>query len=113
MRNGNKKLKKTSAEMVSAGKALGGTVSALLIGEGSSAAGAELGKYGADVIYANDTADYNADVVAAAVAQLMKDKGFTVLLAPHTSIGKELGIRVGAILDCGVIYETGHAAKRR
>ena len=97
-------LKKTSFEMVSIGKGIG-SVSAVLIGGGATGAGAELGKYGADAVYANDTTDFVPEAISAAIAGLVKDKGFDILIFPHTGRGKEISARVGTLLDAGVVSE--------
>jgi len=99
------KLKKVSTEMVSAAKTLGGTVSAVLVGEGATAAAAELGKYGAEAIYTNDTKDYIPTSIAKAIADLIKEKSIDILLLPHSGSGKDIAPRVGALLDAGVISE--------
>ena len=51
---GDGALKKTSYEMVSTAKALGGDVSAVLIGKGATGYAPELAKYGAETIYVKD-----------------------------------------------------------
>ena len=98
-------LKKTAAEMVSTGKALGGSVSAILIGDGASSAGPELAKYGAETIFACDTKDYVSESYSAAIADVVKNKGFDIVLFAHTGRGKDLSVRTAALLDAGVISE--------
>ena len=98
-------LKKASKEAVSAGKKLGGTVSAVLIGNGASSAAAELGKYGAEKIFAADVNEYNGESYSKAIAALIKDKGFDTVLVPHSWIGRDLSARVGALLDASVVSD--------
>ncbi|RME88495.1 MAG: electron transfer flavoprotein subunit alpha/FixB family protein [Candidatus Hydrogenedentota bacterium] len=98
-------LKKASKEAVSTAKKIFGSASAVLIGEGASSVAAELGKYGADTIYAGDVNEYNGEAYAKAIAQLVKDKGFDVILIPHSWVGRDISARLGALLDAAVISD--------
>ena len=99
------KIKKASFEVVATGKRLGESVSAVLIGEGANAQAAELGKYGADVIYVNDQSEFIPLSFSKAIASLIQEKGFDIILLPHTIAGKEIGARLSALLDAGMVSE--------
>lgn len=98
-------LKKASREAASTAKKLGGNVSAVIIGDGASKAAPELGKYGADTIYAGDVSEYNGESYAKAIAGLVKDKGFDLILVPHSWVGRDISARLGALLDAAVISD--------
>ena len=99
------KLKKASLEVVSTGKTLGGAVSAVLIGDRASENAAELGKYGADTIYTSDQQEFIPLSFSKAIASLVKDKKIEIILLPHTLAGKEVGARLSALLDAGMVSE--------
>lgn len=98
-------LKKASREMVSTGKKLAGSVSAVLIGQGASGLAAELAKHGADTIYTADVDNYSGEAYAKAIAALVKDKGFDVILIPHSWTGRDISARLGALLDAAVVSD--------
>lgn len=99
------KLKKASFEVAATGKKLGGSVSAVLIGEGAKVQAPELGKYGADVVYASDQSEFIPLSFSKAIASLVKEKNFDIILLPHTVAGKEIGARLSALLDAGMVSE--------
>ena len=99
------KLKKASFEIISCGKSLGGSVSAVLIGDGAKDKAPELAKYGADTIHVNEEKEFLPLAFAQSIASLVKEKGFEIILLPHTTPGKELAGRLGALLDAGQISE--------
>lgn len=101
----NGKMRKSSKEMVSVAKKLSGSASAVLIGEGASESAKELAAVGADTVYASDIKEYSGQAYAEAIAALIKDKGFDVVLIPHGNTGRELSARLGAILDTGVVSD--------
>jgi electron transfer flavoprotein alpha subunit len=81
----------------------GGNVEALVVGgPGSEAVADDVGKYGVskvrlltDKVFSN----YLAVASAPAIAELMKEKGFSYALAPASTFGKDLMPRVAGILD--------------
>ena len=99
------KLKKTSFELVSVGKKLDGNVSAVLIGESASEQASQLKKYGADTIYTSEHSTFIPLSFAKAIASLIKEKKIDVVLLAHTFSGKEIGARLSALLDAGMISE--------
>lgn len=101
----NGKMRKSSKEVVSVAKKLSGSASAVLIGEGASESAKELAAFGADTVYASDTKEYSGQAYAEAIAAIIKDKGFDVVLIPHGNTGRELSARLGAILDTGVVSD--------
>jgi electron transfer flavoprotein alpha subunit len=100
-------LRKPSAEALSEGRRLadasGKKLGALFAG--SSCAGAtEAAKYGADLILIAEApalASYSSDAYAAVLADAVKAKGATVLLAAATAEGKDVIPRTAARLGAG------------
>ncbi len=99
------KLKKASFEVVSLGKKLGDHVSAVLIGESASEKASQLGQYGAETIYTSDQNEFIPLPFAKAIASLVKEKNIDVIFLPHTFSGKEVGARLSALLDAGMVSE--------
>ena len=99
------KLKKASFEIISCGKSLGGNISAVLIAEGAKAKAKELAEYGADTIYVSEEKEFLPLAFAQAIASLVKEKRFDVVLLSHTISGKEIAGRLAALLDSGQISE--------
>jgi len=92
--------KRASLETLSAAKATGGDVTAVVTGPGAGDAAAGLGAYGASKVVELTGADaWSADGAAADVAQVVRDAGATVCLAAADSTGKDLMPRVAALLD--------------
>jgi electron transfer flavoprotein alpha subunit len=99
------KVKKSSAELLSAAKKAGATVMALALGPGSKNLSAEAGGWGATTLLACDDAglkNYNPEAFAAALTQAIKEKQPEIVLASATATGKDLLPRVGASVGCGV-----------
>jgi len=100
-------LRKPSQEALSEARRLadagGLTVGALFVG--ASCAGADqAAQYGADTILtveAPSLAAYSSDGYAQAIADAVKAKGATVLLAAATSVGKDVAPRAAARLGAG------------
>ncbi len=106
------KIKKTSFELLSEAKKLsgnlGGTVKALLIGDGVSAVAAETGTYGATEAYVAEHAEYknyNSERFTSIVEEAAKKSGAVILLATASSVGKDLFPRVAARLNVGMISD--------
>jgi electron transfer flavoprotein alpha subunit len=100
-------LRKPSAEALSEGRRLadaaGKKVGALFVGL-SSAGAADAAKYGADVILTAEgptLASYSSDAFATVIADAVKAKGATVLLAAATAVGKDVAPRAAARLGAG------------
>jgi electron transfer flavoprotein alpha subunit len=98
-------LKKASRETTSVAKRLGGSVSAVLIGSGAAAGAPELAKHGADTVYVGEIATYNGEAYAKAIADLVKAKGFDIVILPHSWIGRDISPRIATLLNTGVISD--------
>jgi electron transfer flavoprotein alpha subunit len=100
-------LRKPSAEALSEGRRLADAAGQQLgaLFAGASCAGAtEAAKYGADLILTAESAtlaSYSSDAFAQVVADAVKAKGATVLLAAATSVGKDVAPRAAARLGAG------------
>lgn len=105
----NGELKKISKEITSAGRkiadALGGKVTALLIGSGVEKFAGDLGAVGADSIVTVNAGDFNAETWANLVAGVIKDKNPSVVLVPHTSQGKDYSPRVAVKVGAGIVAD--------
>lgn len=105
------KIRKSSLEALSEarrlGDAAGKQVGALFVGD-SLAGAEEAAAYGADVVIKVEGASlaaYSSDGFAAAIADAVKAKGASVLLAAATSTGKDVAPRVAARLGAGYASE--------
>jgi electron transfer flavoprotein alpha subunit len=87
-----------------AAKAHGGEVIALLVGQGTTAAGPAAAKFAGKVITVDDAGlnHYLAETFAPVVAKIAKENGATVISATATAMGKDLIPRVAALVDAGV-----------
>ena len=101
------KVRKPSLEALSEGRRLadasGKKLGALFVGA-SAAGSAEAAQYGADAILtceAASLASYSSDAFAAVIADAVKAKGATVLLASASAMGKDVLPRVAARLQAG------------
>ncbi len=101
------KLRKSSAEALSAGRRLadasGKQLGALFVGASVAGSG-DAAKYGADAILtceAAPLASYSSDAFAMAIADAVKAKGATVLLGAATAMGKDALPRAAARLGAG------------
>ena len=101
------KIRKPSLEALSEARRLadggGLTVGALFVGA-SCAGAAQAAEFGADSILtveAPNLAAYSSDGYAQAIADAVKAKGATVLLAAATSAGKDVAPRAAARLNAG------------
>ncbi len=100
-------IRKPSAEALSEGRRLadaaGKQLGALFAGA-SCAGAADAAKYGADLILTAEgatLASYSSDAYAQVVADAVKAKGATVLLAAATAVGKDVAPRAAARLGAG------------
>jgi electron transfer flavoprotein alpha subunit len=101
------KIRKPSLEALSEGRRLadvsGKSLGALFVGA-STAGAEEAAQFGADTILkveAPSLAAYSSDGYARAIADAVKAKGATVLLAAATSAGRDVAPRVAARLGAG------------
>lgn len=102
-------IKKAAYEITSKAKAMGGEVSAVIVGSGVAALAPNLAKYGADKIYVVDSADlkdYVTEAYVQAVAQVVGAVKPAVILIAASAQGKDLTpalaarLGVGSISDC-------------
>ena len=106
-------IKKVSWQMLSEARrivdAAGGEVWAVHLHGADCDAAAEAGKYGAHKIFtATDAAfaDYNCETWTEALAQFVKAQQPDLLLLGSTAMGKELGPRLAARLDCACLSDS-------
>lgn len=100
--------KKSAFEAVTYGKkvadALGTTCVALVLGTANEAG--ELGRYGASRVLHIADASFNhfdSQVCAAAIAEVAKQNGATVVILSHSSTGKSIAGRLSVRLDAGLV----------
>eukprot|EP00741_Cyanophora_paradoxa_P002379 tig00000076_g2304.t1 len=105
----NKALKPSTLNTISAAKALGGEVAVLVAGSGcKSVADAAAKVEGVSKVFAADSpvlAHGLAELVTPLVAKFQGAQGFTHILAPATTFGKNLVPRIAAKLDVSPIAE--------
>jgi electron transfer flavoprotein alpha subunit len=103
----NKTIKGATLNTVAAAAKIGGDIHVLVVGSGSGAAAEAAGKIAgvSKVLHADAAhlADFLAENVAAVVVGVAK--GYTHILAPATSNGKNVTPRVAALLDVQQISE--------
>jgi electron transfer flavoprotein alpha subunit len=102
------KFAKTTLVAIAAGKAAGGECYAAVLGKGIDDLANEIAEYGVKKVFALDDAaleHYTADAHAAALAQLVKDKGIETVVATATAVGKDLLPRLAALLGAGMASE--------
>jgi electron transfer flavoprotein alpha subunit len=106
------KIKKTAFELAGEGRkladALGGELTAVMMGGASQEFAADLGRYGVDKVYVVESADveaYNSEYFAQALAQVISDKKPEVVLIGHSIQGKDLAPRTAAKLGVGLIAD--------
>ena len=101
-------LKKSALELLSAARKSGLKIQALALGMGASALKEALGKEGVDEAFFGDHAvfdQYNPEVFTAVVADLLKAKQPTVVLASSTTLARDLFPRVAARIGTGVVSD--------
>jgi electron transfer flavoprotein alpha subunit len=106
------KFAKTTLVAITAGKDAasksGGECYGVVCGKGVDDLANELAEYGLKKVFVLDDAaleHYTADAHAAALAQLIKDKGVETFVATATAVGKDLLPRVAALLNAGMASE--------
>ena len=105
-------IRKISFEMVSEGRrladALGGDVTALLLGSQIKDKAAVLGHYGADKVLVADDAGlepYTTEAYCGVIAEAVKAADPAILLIGASVQGKDLGARLSARLDVGMAQD--------
>jgi electron transfer flavoprotein alpha subunit len=100
-------VKKATLELLTAARRLG-SPSVVWTGPGTEAAQARLAEYGAEKVYAADSADFGDYVVAPAaelLAQLVSDKSPVAVLVAGTTEGKEIAGRLAVKTRSGVLTD--------
>ena len=100
-------VKKVTLELLTAAKRLG-TPAVVWTGPGAQAAAGRLGEYGAEKIYAADSADFGSYVVAPAaelLAQLVAAVSPAAVLVAGTTEGKEIAGRLAVKTNSGVLTD--------
>jgi electron transfer flavoprotein alpha subunit len=91
---------RASTECLSAARATGSTVVAVVAREGAKAAAASLGKFGASkVVCLVGASKYSPDATARDLAKVVRDQKANAFFAAATASGKDLAPRVAAELD--------------
>ncbi len=105
-------LKKVAWQMISEARriadASGGEVWSVFLGTDASAAATEAGKYGADKVFSatgEEFKQYNSEIYGTALAAFCKSAGPDILLIGSTAMGKDLGPKVAAKLECACISD--------
>ncbi|MCY2959996.1 MAG: electron transfer flavoprotein subunit alpha/FixB family protein [Planctomycetota bacterium] len=98
--------RRASLECISAARATGMPIAAVVAGDGADKAAASLGKYGATKVVAlTGAARWSADAVARDVAAVAKELGAKAFLAAATTTGKDVAPRVAALLDSTLLSD--------
>ena len=100
-------VKKVTLELLTAARRLG-TPAVVWTGPGAEGAAARLGEYGAEKVYAADSADFADYPVAPAaelLAQLVADKAPAAVLVAGTTEGKETAGRLAVKTGSGVLTD--------
>ena len=110
---GGGEVKKVTVELLTAARRLG-SPSVVWTGPGADAGAARLGEYGAEKVYAADSADFAGYVVAPAaelLAQLVASVSPVAVLVAGTTEGKEIAGRLAVKTGSGVLTDaTGVSA---
>ena len=83
---------------------LGGTVHAVVLGKNAGGAAEQLKAYPIETIHVSEDGDIDAYLVDPSVDYLeavAKSAGPALILVPYTMIGRDVGSRLAARLDCG------------
>jgi electron transfer flavoprotein alpha subunit len=84
----------------------GGSVAAVVLGPGANGAGDQLGKYGVDDVFVNDSdvfENYLTEPHADILAQIVEANPASALLFPDTTDGRDLASRLAARLNSGAV----------
>ena len=100
------KFRKVTYEALSEGRrvatAMGGSVTAVVLGSGVAALAEELGQYGADRVLVADNdalADYTTDAYTNILGTIIQQESPAVVILGATAQGKDLAARLSARLD--------------
>ncbi len=100
--------RRVSFEMATKAKelstALGGTLHAVVLGNGATAAAEQIKVYAFDRIHVSEDPDIEAYAIDPSVDYLeiaARTVGPALVLVPYTMIGRDVGSRLAARLDCG------------
>jgi electron transfer flavoprotein alpha subunit len=102
-------VEKTSLEILTKARTLGGTVEAVALGPGAGGAAGALGAHGASTVYASDDAvfgEYIASPAAHALAALVAEHQPDLLLFPFTYDSRDVASRLAARLGCTIMSNT-------
>jgi len=97
-------LKKISRELVSAGRAIGSPVVALLF-NGTDAHAKELFAAGADVVVKSSLAKYSPQGYANVAAAVAQAKGAKIVLVPHSVQGKDFAGRLAVKIQGTIVAD--------
>ncbi|MBU8871092.1 MAG: electron transfer flavoprotein subunit alpha/FixB family protein [Gemmatimonadales bacterium] len=105
-------LKKVAWQMISEARRIadanGGEVWGVFLGQDASTATAEAGKYGADKVFAasgDALSTYNSEAWSTALAGFCKINNPDILMIGSTAMGKDLGPKVAAKLECACVSD--------
>jgi len=105
-------LKKVAWQMMSEARRIadtdGGEVWGVFLGGDASTAATEAGKYGADKVFSasgEEFNSYNSEIYGTALAAFCKSAVPDILLIGSTAMGKDLGPKVAAKLECACISD--------
>lgn len=102
------KIKRSSLELLSAAKNSGQEVMALALGSQAKELSNEAASYGASqfILFNSDKLDqYNPELYTSVMVQTIKELAVTIVLAPSSSLGKDLFPRVSAKLDAACVSD--------
>ena len=106
-------LRKVSHEVVTAAQRLGGSVEAVVCGDGPVQGSDQVGKFGADKIVTLTNpafANYAPEACAHALAERAKQGGYRTIVFAASATGKDLAPRVAAKLGVGVAADVTELA---
>jgi electron transfer flavoprotein alpha subunit len=101
-------LKKSALELLSAARKSGLKIQALALGSGAKGLTDALGREGVDDAIIGDNAifdQYNPELFTEVVANVLKAKNPSVVLASSSALGRDLFPRVAAQIGCGAISD--------
>lgn len=87
---------------------LGTDCDLLVLGKGAKAGAEKVKDFGAKTVYWSEVpavAEYTAEGHAQVAGDLVKEKGFTAVLAAATTTGKDMMPRMAALLDAGMVSD--------
>ena len=100
----NGEITKVTLEISSRVKSLGLDLSAIVFGASADTA-AKVGTCGVNQVSYNDSAEYNGEIVASVVSDIVKKGGYDTVFLPHSWMGRDVAGRIGALLDAAVISD--------